>query len=202
MKRPVFIVSGVVWLLSVSAGLAALSWYANQPARPAAPPARWPTSSRIVPADARANLVMLLHPHCPCSRASIEELDRLMARVGDSLSLHVLFVRPAGVGEDWDKTDLWRSAAAIPGVDVRDDEDGSEARLFHAATSGQVILYDAGGHLLFSGGITPSRGHAGDSAGRDAIVALLRVGTSPLHESHVFGCSLFSPDDAAASVGG
>jgi hypothetical protein len=73
------------------------------------------------------------------------------------------------------------------------DHDGVEARRFGAATSGQVILYDARGTLLFSGGITPARGHSGDSTGRDAILALLIDGSSEASETPVFGCSLFDP---------
>jgi hypothetical protein len=88
---------------------------------------------------------------------------------------------------------LWRSAEAIPGVTVRADQDGNEARCFQAKTSGHVALYDVHGKLLFSGGITSSRGHSGDNAGRSAIMKLLKhemaVGETP-----VFGCSLLSPE--------
>ena len=51
-------------------------------------------------------------------------------------------------------------------------------------------LYDAGGQLRFSGGITPARGHAGDNAGRSAIVALVESASSAPVETPVFGCSL------------
>ena len=36
---------------------------------------------------------------------------------------------------------------------------------FGAETSGQTLLYDRDGRLLFSGGTTGSRGHDGDNAG-------------------------------------
>lgn len=116
-----------------------------------------------------------------------------MARSEGLLTAHVLFLKPDGFAEDWQKTDLWRSAAAIPGVHVMTDGGGGEARLFHAATSGQAILYDARGRLLFSGGITASRGHAGDNAGRAFIVSLLIRGAADRRSTPVFGCSLFAP---------
>ena len=50
-------------------------------------------------------------------------------------------------------------------------------------TSGQVVVYDAKGALLFSGGITAARGHMGDNAGRDRITALLRGDTAASGES-------------------
>ena len=46
-----------------------------------------------------------------------------------------------------------------------------------------------------SGGITGSRGHAGDNAGRTAILALLHRETSGRDGSFVFGCSLFASDN-------
>ncbi len=53
------------------------------------------------------------------------------------------------------------------------DADGREARHFGAATSGQTLLYDERGTLVFSGGITGARAHAGDNVGRQSLVALL-----------------------------
>ena len=73
------------------------------------------------------------------------------------------------------------------------DDDGREARLFHAATSGQAVLYDPQGRLLFSGGITASRGHSGDNAGRSSIVSLVHAGVPDRTETSVFGCPLFDP---------
>ena len=74
------------------------------------------------------------------------------------------------------------------------DGDGREARLFQAVTSGQTILYDSHGRLLFSGGITASRGHSGDNAGRSAIVSLVNAEVPDRTETLVFGCPLFTPD--------
>jgi hypothetical protein len=133
---------------------------------------------------------MLAHPHCPCTRASIRELARLIAQAQGRVTAYALFVKPAGSSDDWEKTDLCQSAASIPGVSVVVD-DGVEAGRFHAVTSGQTVLYDAEGHLLFSGGITGSRGHSGDNAGRTAIVSLLNTGEAERMESSVFGCPLF-----------
>ncbi len=60
------------------------------------------------------------------------------------------------------------------------DDDGAEAKRFGAETSGQTLLYDERGTLAFSGGITGSRGHAGDNAGRASLLALInrRAGRS------------------------
>jgi hypothetical protein len=134
---------------------------------------------------------MLVHPHCPCSRASIGELALIMAQSQGRLAAYILFLKPEGFADHWEKTDLWQSAAAIPGVKPIADQDGVEARRFHATTSGQTVLYDAEGRLLFSGGITIARGHAGDNAGRSAIVSLVNTRIAEQAETPVFGCPLF-----------
>jgi hypothetical protein len=70
------------------------------------------------------------------------------------------------------------------------DPDGVEARRFGAETSGHTLLFAGDGRLLFSGGITASRGHAGDNAGESVIVALVNNQTPALTRTLVFGCSL------------
>ncbi len=184
---------GVLWLLSVGAGMAGLWIYANSPGIAEPAPRAWPAGSVLRLAPGRATLVMLVHPHCPCTRASIRELDRLMARTRGLLAAHVLFLKPDGFDDDWARTDLWSSAAAIPDVDVAIDSQGSESARFGAVTSGLTLLYGPSGRLLFEGGITPARGHEGDSPGVDAIVSLLREGTSGRSQAPVFGCSLRDP---------
>jgi hypothetical protein len=48
--------------------------------------------------------------------------------------------------------------------------------------------------LIFSGGITASRGHAGENAGVLALVALLTHGRPERRATSVFGCPLFGAD--------
>lgn len=140
---------------------------------------------------------MLTHPKCPCSRASIGELAKLLARVDGKLDAHVVMLRPEAFPPGWEKTDLWRSAAAIPGVTVWTDAGGVEAARFGAETSGQVYLYDPGARLRYRGGITAARGHAGDNTGSEAVMRLVQAAATEnyaQHEGKVFGCALRSID--------
>jgi hypothetical protein len=74
-------------------------------------------------------------------------------------------------------------------VTVVSDSGGIEAGLFGAEASGATLLFDAQGGLLFSGGITASRGHAGENAGENAVVSLINGERAPLSRTFVFGCS-------------
>jgi len=194
-KRGWWVLMGVLWLGGVAGGSLAMARYALTPGESLEPPSRWPGDSGLPRVEGRPTLVMLAHPLCPCTRASLGELAGVMAKAQGRLDAFVLFLKPEGTGQDWEKGALWRSAAAIPGVTALRDEGGAQAERFGAITSGQVLVYDAGGALRFSGGITPARGHAGDNAGRAAVEALLGDETAPLAraEHAVYGCELANP---------
>ena len=179
-----------LWVPAVGYGIRTLLQYANTPGRLATPPERWPAAAPVRPARARATMVVFAHPQCPCSRATIGELAEIMARCLGKVDTTVFFYVPADEKPGWARTDLWRSAAAIPGVHVMEDRDGAVARAFGASTSGQTLLYDAAAHLVFNGGITAARGHSGSNDGRDALVALLNAAVPRRRTTPVFGCSL------------
>jgi len=191
-NRLILTATSALWLLLVGAGIGFIWNYESTPGLAAAAPGLWPAGSRIERAPDVATLVMLAHPHCPCTRASIGELARLMTQAQGRVKAYVLFVKPPNFSDEWVQTDLLASAAAIPGVVVVRDDEGVEAGRFHAATSGQTMLYNTAGTLLFSGGITSERGHAGDNAGRDAVVSLLTTDEVAQKETPVFGCPLFA----------
>ena len=180
----------IFWVAAVSFGVRTLINYESAPGRVGSVPVSWPRESKIERAPGVDILVMLAHPHCPCTRASMGELAQIMARVQGKVHAYVLFLKPQDSGADWDDTDLRRSAAQIPSVTVMTDVDGVEARRFGAETSGHTLLFDPDGHQLFNGGITESRGHAGGNAGESAIVSLVTNHTAERRSTFVFGCSL------------
>lgn len=181
-----------VWLLFVAGGMFALERYKNSPgARVPAPP-EWPADSALQRTQGSATLVMMSHPRCPCTRASLAELEILLSQYRESLTVYILFTRPKGVAYDWTNTDLWRTASRIEGAHALVDADGIESDRFGALTSGHVVLYNSDGRLEFSGGITGARGHIGDNLGLKRILALLRGEPTDRPDSPVFGCPLHS----------
>jgi hypothetical protein len=188
----------LAWAIGAGAGFFQLLRYAATPGPLTAPPGRWPEASGLRADPSRFNLIMLAHPRCPCTRASLAELDRLMARCRGRVAAHVLFLRPSHAPAGWERTGLWRAAAAIPGARVLADPGGVEAGRYGAMTSGHVLLYDRSGGLLFSGGITGARGHEGENAGSRAVVGLV-LGREGRSGADVFGCPLFGAGERARS---
>jgi hypothetical protein len=179
-----------LWVGLVGFGMNTLWRYSNTPGQRATPPSGWPAEAPVQPGKGRATLVMFAHPNCPCSRASIGELAIILAHADGMVDAHVFFYKPVNEASTWVRTDLWHSAGAIPGVHLHEDPEGALARRFGASTSGQTLLYNAGGRVVFNGGITAARGHSGDNNGRHAIVALLHGATPDQNLTPVFGCSL------------
>ncbi len=178
------------WLAMVLLGLGHLLDYATTPGDPGDPSPVWPSGASIAAAADRPTLVMALHPHCPCSRASLEELARIIYRCRDRVNVQILLFAPSAAPAGWTDTGLRSAATAMPGVNLTLDRDGFEARRFGIRTSGHALLYDVDGRLAYSGGITSARGHAGDNAGQDAVVALIEHRLPRRDRQFVFGCSL------------
>lgn len=188
----------VVWLLGLGIALAALWRYKSTPGPAAHAPTTWPPTSALARVEGRPTLVMFAHPGCACTRASLAELRALVGRFGERVTTYVLFLQPSDEPEDWSKTDTWADAASLAGVRVDVDRDGRESSAFGAEVSGHVVLYDARGELLFSGGITPARGHVGASPQLDKLVDAVSAATRDdgaprAHagaDGAVYGCTL------------
>jgi hypothetical protein len=191
----------LLWLAIVGAGFALFLNYQSASGRTGPAPADWPIAAHITPDAKRATLLMFVHPQCPCTRASMEELNRLLARHRGQVAVQVMFVQPGELTPKQMQGVLWQSATAMPDVTARIDTNGIQATLFGAETSGYVLLYDAQQRLLFRGGITSGRGHEGDNAGEDTIDALLNGQTAQNRQTPVYGCSLLGAPTLAEGTG-
>jgi hypothetical protein len=148
-------------------------------------PTEWPERSALHRGEG-FTVVMFVHPECPCSRASLAELRAVADSATSAARTEVVFVGGEGDGSSWGL------AGRIRNVERVVDGDRVEAEHFGAMTSGHVVVYDPAGHLVFSGGITGSRGHVGDNVGRRQVLAVLDGGKTQ-HTHAVFGCELQDP---------
>jgi hypothetical protein len=165
--------------------------FETTPGTAAKAPHHWPAKIGVYHSAEKATLLMLLHPLCPCSKASVTELERLLAELHDYIEVSILFVVPPTLNaNDLMNTELWRQIQAIPGAHSRIDPDGLLSKRFGTFTSGETLIYSPNGELIFSGGITATRGHPGDSPGSNAIREIIINHKSEKNSFSVFGCDL------------
>ena len=149
-------------------------------------PERWPIDTTLVKRHGLPTLVMAVHPNCPCSRASIEQLERIASQNEHPVQVVALFLDSPGR----ESCATWKSFANNPAIQVVVDKHGRLAEKFGAFTSGEALLYDAEGQLRFHGGLTPSRGHSGPGRGVEVILALAEGQRIAFSSTPTFGCSL------------
>jgi hypothetical protein len=181
--------AAAAWLLGLAFGLQRLAAFENRPGPDSPFAAAWPTDAPTLN-SAGYTLAIFLHPKCSCSTATVAELDEIMAHDNNTIHAYVFAELPENAPADWQSAGLIASAKTIPHVTIVQDKNCHFADEFGARTSGQTELFDSTGKCVFSGGITPSRGHEGDSAGKSAIEAIVTGQTTTVPGTPVFGCSL------------
>jgi hypothetical protein len=63
---------------------------------------------------------MFVHPRCPCTRASLGELSRIVARHPSDVDVHVVAIRPDGFPAGWEQGDLIDQGASQAEVEAVD----------------------------------------------------------------------------------
>lgn len=186
-----------LWLGGISAGSLTM-WnhqFSQGPSNQA--PIALPAALDALAEDAKPlTLFMAIHPGCPCTGASLEQVDRLIARNPDSIQL-VGLVRDSGESTEstsdskLHEESYWKRLESMPNARPFADKDGSLANLLGTHVSGATIAYDETGSLRFQGGMTASRGHAGPSRSMDELESIARQLAPPeLCSTPTFGCSL------------
>ena len=190
IQHPLLAAIGGLWSMLIGLGFLILAHEEFTPVKSLACIGTFPPDSEITLSASQSTLIVFVHPLCPCTRATFHELEQLLADTENKVSVFVVFTIPNGLPPDWKKGDLWRSAVQFDKTHVLEDPGGAESRRFSVEGSGHCLLYSPAGHLLFSGGITASRGHDGENPGRMALVELINTGHAAIDRTPVFGCSL------------
>ncbi len=182
------------WLAAIGFGLSRLAVYSSTPGRTATTLAEyWPSDQEPLACDANGySVVMFVHPKCPCTRASLRELGRLLATF-PKLAVEFYVYAPMDMPTEWTRTDLWNSAQKLTPQPLRLDSDGALAKRLSATTSGHVFVVRSDGWIAYSGGLTSARGHEGDNLGRSTVTRILSRPPKDISNHHqlpVFGCEL------------
>lgn len=198
--RPLFLFGAMIWIIFVGAGFLGLARYDSAPGTLGEQtPNQWPALSRLSRTSGLPTLIVMLHPRCPCSRATLDNLACAMPQIIGKAQVHLVFVNP-DAGRPLEDGALLRMAENIPGSDIFHDQSGHEAQLFGALTSGETLLYSSEGKLLFHGGITLGRSHEGNNPGLSTVVSLVQHGTGKRAGTPVFGCALTQTPTRTAAV--
>lgn len=189
------------WLVLLSVGMVYLTLYQSRPGVMATPETVDAAAvlDALDDADGR-RVVLFAHPHCPCTLATARALERVLERPDVDAACDVFFFEPADADPTWADGRLARFVAQLPRTTVHRDVEGEVALRFGAMTSGTVLVLDEGGDVLFTGGVTPQRGHEGVNSGAQSVLAHLQAapGAQPTHP--VFGCGLAAHDDCSEEV--
>jgi hypothetical protein len=191
--------AAALWLGSIAFGFAVLArhqWTAGTAATEASVLSPAPITAALDAAgalDGRSTIVAVaVHPRCPCTRVALAELARVLARTPD-VACELFVLQPEDADDAWSAAAA-EAAALLPFARIHACSEADFAR-FGTTTSGHVLVIDARGRLLYSGGATLGRGHAGDNPGLEAVRAALAGSSDPsVVASHpVFGCPLATP---------
>jgi len=194
------------WLLTSAAVLAvALGWYqlftfSSTPGAQLAAPAHWPREIPLPSASQVSLLLVFIHPRCSCTPATLQQLGQILSSthttVPAAVQIALVVYRSQTVNPDTYPATFEPAKFLHTPAQILPDPNGLLARRFGAATSGEIVLYAADGHLLFQGGITPMRSQTGRSAGAEALRNALATGATQRKAASVFGCPIFFPGHA------
>jgi hypothetical protein len=182
--------AGLLWVAAAVGGTAYIFLYESRPAPKAELAQMWPEQTGLARNANGFSLVMAVHPKCSCTRASVAELNKLMLAWGGRVHAIALVTKPFEVSDLWSETDVTARLRELPNVTVVRDLGGAKSAAFGAENSGQTLLYDAAGQLVFEGGITAFRGHEGPSIGGETLKQIVAGEAAPSRHTKVFGCSL------------
>lgn len=170
-----FVACAGVWAWTVAYGTTTAQPHRSAFANPA------PIVEGITSLVEQPTLYLFMHPRCPCTRATIAQLDRVLTASGlekaELPAVVVVATIPSSAGENddaWRESDTLRMASELPNATVQYDSGGVKARSFGAQASGSIALYAADSRLLFAGGVTVSRGHEGDCLGSEQLLQQIK----------------------------
>lgn len=189
MKKYRYIVFNMLWILAIGFGMWKLLSFSATPGKVGRALAN--ITETALPLDEnRPTLIVFLHPKCSCSRATLSELEQLLPEIkGTKIILVFSHLKP-----EWKDSDLWRDAENLRGVHLYPDASGVETKKFGVATSGHTVLFNQDKELIFTGGITSSRGHIGENEGLIFLKKWHKTKTTPGFFSRVFGCGIFESE--------
>ncbi|QEF96608.1 hypothetical protein Mal15_06360 [Stieleria maiorica] len=201
-SRPILLMTFVALFAMSAIGFVQLTDYSSRPGKSGQAPRRvtdvelCDTSlAGTFPSADVPTLLVFYHPKCPCTAATVRVLERLQPRFRPSLRITAVAYCPGDQDDAWIETRTTTALSKLTTSQVVVDHGGRLCKRFGVYVSGQVLLYDGEGRLSFSGGITPYRGHEGDSPSSLDLLKRINEPHDDLGSWPVFGCSMLSDSE-------
>ncbi|PQO45433.1 hypothetical protein [Blastopirellula marina] len=184
----------VLWVIAVVGVLGSMIAYGGMAGAQLPAPKFWPNDTTIARSLDKPTLLVFLHPECPCSRATLDNLEPVIRDRDIAVVVICLGQLDLDSCEDLDHLggchSQLRRWSQYSNVNLVSDPVGQESDRFGAATSGYCLLFDGKGQLLYRGGVTSSRGHRGANAGVASLTTILDRSGPATDTYPVYGCPL------------
>ena len=95
---------------------------------PGGTPEHWPQGTEMSLDPKRATLLVFTHARCPCTRATLTELNRLISRYPERIAAHILVLNSEKA------SGLLGKSVAVTSVAIHEDTNSPEAHRFGAKT--------------------------------------------------------------------
>src|SRR5688572_30257716 len=82
-SRAAWFIASLFWFSAFVGGTVAFLTYEFTPGDATQAPPSWPEQTQLARSAGTPTLLLVAHPHCPCTRASLDELGAILSRAGD-----------------------------------------------------------------------------------------------------------------------
>src|SRR5258708_19848837 len=134
------VIAAAIWVGTVGAAVRAIRRFEVTPGRAATAPKSWPADSGLVRNPEAPTLVMLVHPQCSCTRASLQELQAVIEKAPRTMRTYVVVYRPRQAKPGWEQTGTYEAATRLRGTRVIVDDAGPQPKPSRSSTPAQTFL--------------------------------------------------------------
>jgi hypothetical protein len=117
-------------------------------------PSQWPMTSSLMRQADLPSVILFANPNSPCTTDTLAQLKEAVE--GERVKASIVFWAPEHADEESLNSNNIDQAKQISGATIVFDSKGHEFANFGIQSSGQVIVYDPNGQLVYNGDITGS----------------------------------------------
>lgn len=144
----------------------------------------------LIPGLGELRVIVAIHPRCPCTRTTLNELRRLLTEATISVQCTVLIAIPEDQSSAWLASATVDAAKRLPNTQLIPDANSNRASQLGLDISGQILVIGDDAGVLFSGGITAGRSCTTDNIGSESLARLLNGNATLPLSTPTFGCRL------------